>query len=66
MRIGFPVSARNCKSRASPTSATFVVMRVSANYLVRFDLKKPDWRSNRFYLKHNLIDPRFTPTGLML
>jgi hypothetical protein len=30
MRIGLPVSARAARSRASPTSATFVVMKISA------------------------------------
>jgi hypothetical protein len=30
----------------------------------RFDLIESDRRSNPFYLKHNLIDPRFTPVGL--
>ncbi|CAH1661302.1 hypothetical protein CHELA40_12065 [Chelatococcus asaccharovorans] len=30
----------------------------------RFDLIASDRRSNVFYFKHNLIDPRFTPVGL--
>ena len=35
-------------------------------FRARFDLIVSDRRSKPFYLKHNLIDPRFTSMGLML